>query len=114
MVGDDDLVDVAAFRAVAVDGAAGLHDVDLKVAVEFADEWRVGIGKHQSCAAPGGLGKDGVEFALFALAKIFLGVGGEARGGGDGIIRRVNIGKVAGPCLVEGFAERRASAGSGA
>ena len=39
---------MAAFRAVAVDGAAGLHGVDLKVAVEFADEGRVGVGKHKA------------------------------------------------------------------
>ena len=96
---------MAAFRAVAVDGAAGLHGVDLKVAVETADEGRVGVGEHQARAAPGGFGKHGVEFALFALAKIFLGIGGKTGGGGDGIIRRINVGKVAGPGLVERFAE---------
>ena len=46
-----------------------------------------------------------MEFALFTFAKIFLGVGGKAGGGGDGIIRRVNVGKVAEPGLVERFAE---------
>lgn len=96
---------MAAFRAVAVDGAAGLHGVDLKVAVELTDEGRIRVGKHQARFASGGFGKNGVEFALFALAKIFLGVGSEAGGGGDWIIRRVNVGKVTAPSLVEGLAE---------
>jgi len=53
LCGHNYFIHFAAFCAVAVDGAAGLHGVDLKIAVEPADEGRVGVGEHQGARRAG-------------------------------------------------------------
>lgn len=107
VVADYNFTNLAAAPAIAVDGSWCSDDVDVVLLVQLPDERDVAVAEHELAASAVELVVHIAKTGLVVLVEAVLRVAGEARGGGDGLVRWVEVDEVSWACALEEPVEAR-------